>query len=222
MLSLPNFEACWYQNLSIQFYGVRAPVAPPLGGGGGGPYVCILGMCRARDPHFQPRISIPEHISFTNYQKIRSGASPFYFFAGFCRSGDHHFQNFFNFNPFIDSHGRLSPNAKLSAAPRVSGRSGDMHFHAQNGSSSFWSYAFSRSNGSSSFRSPAFSSSKRLKLVPEPHIFTLDRELVPEPLQMFHFAAAHTCQNLGWVPPPPPSPGGSTKSPKMATRKCSS
>ena len=27
---------------------------PPPGGGGGLPYVCILGMCRARDPHFQP------------------------------------------------------------------------------------------------------------------------------------------------------------------------
>ena len=73
---------------------------------------------------------------------------------------------------------------------RVSGRSGAPHFHAQ--------------NGSSSFRSPPFSSSKRLKLVPETPIFTLDRELVPEPLPFFHFASAHTYQNLGWVPPPPP------------------
>ena len=31
-----------------------------------------------------------------------------------------------------------------------------------------------------------------------------DRELVPEPLPIFHFAAAHAYQNLGWVPPPPP------------------
>ena len=97
--------------------------------------------------------SVPEHHHFT-------------FFGGFCRSGDHHFQNFFNFNPFIAiaSHGRLSPNmpnAKHSAAPQVSGRSGDSHFHAQS------------QNGSSSFRSPAFSRSKRLKLVPEPQIFTL-------------------------------------------------
>ena len=84
-----------------------------------------------------------------------------------------------------------------SAAPRVSVRSGDSHFHAQ--------------NGSSSFRSPAFSCSKRLKLVPEPHIFTLDRELVPEPLPIFHFAAAHTYQNLGWVPPPPPPATSRTK-----------
>ena len=121
--------------------------------------------------------SVPEHHHFT------------FFFGGFCRNGDHHFQNFFNFNPFIASHGRLSPNAKRSAAPRVSGRSGDTHFHAQNGSSSFRRYAFSRS--------------KRIKLVPEPHIFTLDRELVPEPLPIFHFAAAHAYQSLGWVPPPP-------------------
>ena len=91
-----------------------------------------------------------------------------------------------NFNLFIASHGRLSPNAKRWAA-QVSqtrpGSSGDSHFHAQ--------------NGSSSFRSPAFSSSKRLKPVPEPRIFTLDRELVPEPLPIFNFAAAHTYQYLG-------------------------
>ena len=131
-------------------------------------------MCRARDPHFQPWISVPEHIIFTNFfLNIRSGASPFYiFFGGFCRSGDHHFQNFYNFDPFIASHGRLSPNAKRSAAPRVArrvlavpesgiftrlktdqARSGPPHFQAQNCSSSFRSLAFSRSTGSS-FRSP--------------------------------------------------------------------
>ena len=79
-----------------------------------------------------------------------------------------------NFNPFIAFHGRLSPNAKPSAA-RVSGRSGDSHFHAQNGSAR---------SGAPHFHA----SSKRLKLVPEPHIFTL----------IFLFAAAHTYQNLGW------------------------
>ena len=76
------------------------------------------------------------------------------------------FKNVFNLNPFIASHGWLSPNAKRSAAPRVRGRSGDTH---------------------------AFSRSKRIKLVPEIRIFTL----VPEPLPIFHFAAAHTYQNLG-------------------------
>ena len=51
---------------------------PPGGGGGTSICMCILGMCRARDPHFQPWISVPEHIIFTNYQTIRSGASQFY------------------------------------------------------------------------------------------------------------------------------------------------
>ena len=90
--------------------------------------------------HKFPKKSVPKHHHFT-------------FFGGFCRSGDHHFQNFFNFNPFIASRGRLSPNAKRSAAPRRPGSSGDSHFHAQNGSSSFRSPSFSRSTGSS-FRSP--------------------------------------------------------------------
>ena len=155
------------------------------GGGGGGllTHVCILGMCRARDPHFQPWISIPEHIVFTKfYQKIRSGASPFFFFAVL---------ETIIFKISLISTRSLPPTA--GSALRVSGRSGDTHFHVQNGSSSFRRYAFSRS--------------KRINLVPEPHIFTLDRELVPEPLPIFHFAAAqYAYQNLGWVPTPP-SPG---------------
>ena len=162
----------------------------PGGGGGGGllPYVCILGMCRARDPHFQPWISVPEHIIFTNYPKSVPEHHHFTFFGGFCRSGDHNFPNFFHFNPFIASHGRFSPNAKHSAAPRVRSRSGDTHFPAQNGSSLFWS--------------PPFSSSKRLKLVPEPHIFTLDREPVPEPLPIL---PRHIPTKIwGEYPPPPP------------------
>ena len=77
--------------------------------------------------------------------------------------------------------------ASQSASQMRPGSSGDSNFHAQNG----WS----------SFRSPAFSSSKRLKLVPEPRIFTLDWELVPEPLPILHFSATHTYQNLGWIPP---------------------
>ena len=57
---------------------------PTRGGGGVLPYVGILGMCRARDPHFQPWISVPEHIIFTNYQKIRSGRHYFTFLADFA------------------------------------------------------------------------------------------------------------------------------------------
>ena len=139
---------------------------------------------------------------FHKYPKnlLRPEHHHFTFFGRFCHSGDHHFQNFFNFNPF-SSHGRLSPNAKPSAAPRVSqtrpGSSRDWHFHAQNGSSSFRRPAFSRSKRLKLVRRLAFSRSKRLKLVPEPRIFTLDWELVPEPLPIFHFATAHTYQNLG-------------------------
>ena len=135
-----------------------------ISGGGGGyfHYVCILGMCRRRDPHFQSWISVPEHIIFTNYPKnpFREHHH-FKFFGGFWRPFRRpSFSKFLWFNPFIASHGRLSPNALRSAAPRISSRSGDLHFHAQ--------------NGSSSFRSPAFSRSKRLKLVPEPRIFKLN------------------------------------------------
>ena len=102
----------------------------------------------------------------------------------FCRSGDHHVQNFFNFNPFTASHGRLSPRPGLavgqsSSQTRPSRSSGDPHFHAQ--------------NGSSSVGSPAVSRSKWLKLVPEPRIFTVSTvALVSEPGPIFHFAADHS------------------------------
>ena len=99
----------------------------PGGGGGGGAKLSLRyfhmyaywACAAARNPHFQPWISVPEHIIFTNYQKngshiIRSGASPFYVFWRKWFAGDHHFQNFFNFNPFIASHGRLSPKANKS------------------------------------------------------------------------------------------------------------
>ena len=129
--------------------------AAPRGGGGGyfhNFYVCLLGMCRARDPHFQPWISVPEHIIFTNFQKIISGASPFYIFWRILPETII-FKIFFKFNPFIASHGRLSPNAAPRASQTRPGSSGESHFHAKNGSSSFRSPLFSRSTGSS-FRSP--------------------------------------------------------------------
>ena len=66
------------------------------------------------------------------------------------------------------------PEIRIFTLKTAQARSGAPQFHAQNGSSSFWSPAFSRSTV----------------------------ELVPEPGPIFHFAAAHTYQNLGWVPPP--------------------
>ena len=166
-------------------------------------------VCAAREtPIFSPEFpfrsisfsqitkkSVPEHHHFT-------------FSGGFCRSGDYHLKIFFNFNPFITPHGRLSPNAKHSAAPRVSGRSGDSHFHAQ--------------NGSSSFRSPAFSRSKRLKLVPEPRIFKLKTAQARSGAHfharprarsgaLAHFSLCRSTYLSKFgvsTPPPPPPPRG--------------
>ena len=133
---------------------VAAPPPPPP----------ILGMCRKREPHFQPWISVPEHIIFTNYQKIRSGASPFYTFWRILPFRRPSFSKFLEFQPVH----RLPRAAaqrvrqrrglaavpeirifKRSAAPRVSGRSGAPNFQAQNGWSSFRRPPFSRSTGSS-------------------------------------------------------------------------
>ena len=55
---------------------------------------------------------------------------------------------------------------------------------------------------------PGLAAARRvIKSVPETPIFTL--ELAPE-RPIFHFAAAHTYQNVGWnwVPPPPQGGGG--------------
>ena len=122
----------------------------------------------------------------------------FTFFGGFYLSGDHHFQNFFNFNPFIASHGRLSLcirqrrglAASQSSSQTRPGSSGDSHFHAKNGSSSFRSPAFS-----SSFRSSAFSRSTGSSFWSSAPFFTLPRHM---PSRLV------TYQNLGWLSPPPP------------------
>ena len=217
MQTCTKLIVCCYITIGSMHSG-RSRCAPPLnfdrprldrlrGGGGGVLPLCILGMCRARDPHFQPWISVPEHIIFTNYQKIRSGASPFYIFGGFCRSGDHHFQNFFNFNPFVASHGRLSPNAMRSAAPRVRGRSGDSHFHAQNGSSSFRRFAFSRQNGWSSFRSPAFSSSNGSSSFRSPTFSPSTGSPFRSPCPFFTLPGHIPTKIWSEYPPPPPPPG---------------
>ena len=64
---------CGWLTTTIQRYSPTLPrsvVSPVL------PYyVCILGMCRARDPHFQPWISVPEHIIF-KISLLSSRSSP--------------------------------------------------------------------------------------------------------------------------------------------------
>ena len=152
-------------------------------GGGGGTSICMhIGYVpRERPPfsalnfrsgtyHFHklPTKSVPEHHHFT-------------VFGGFCRSGDHHFQNFFHFNPFIASHGRLSPNAKHSAAPRVS----------------------SRPDASWQFRRlvPAEPRIFKLKTAPArsgaPYFHARPGARSGARRAHFHFDAAHTYQNLG-------------------------
>ena len=105
-------------------------------------------VCAAREtpppPHFQPWISVPDHIIFTNFQKKSVPEHHhFTFLGGFCRSGDHHFKNFFNFNPFIASHGRLSlrrgiatrvlavPETPIFTLKTDQARSRALHFHAR-------------------------------------------------------------------------------------------
>ena len=150
--------------------------------GGGYFHMYAYWVCAAREtPIFSPEFpfrsisqiskkkSVPEHHHFT-------------FLGGFCRSGDHHFQNFFNFNPFIASHGGSARTQRRGLARRVLAIP----------------------------ESPIFTL-KRIKLVPEPPIFKLktaqarsgDPHFHARPgarsgaLANFHFAAAHTYQNLG-------------------------
>ena len=142
-------------------------------------------VCAAREtPIFSPE-SVPEHIIFTNYQKIRFWSiTILHFLADFAVPESIIFKMSListrSSPPTAGSARTQSVRQRrgLAAVPEIriftlktdQARSGAPHFHAQ--------------NGSNSFRSPAFSSSKRLKLV-------------PEPLPIFHFAAAHTYQNLG-------------------------
>ena len=159
---------------------------PVRAGGGYGRGRGVLHMyaywiCSAREtPIFSPEFPFRSISFWKNYPKnpFRS-ITILHFLADFAVPETIIFKISLNyFNPFIASHGRLSP--RVSSRPER------------------------QPDASWQFRRLAFSRSKRIKIVPEPRIFTLDRELVPEPRPIFHFAAAHTYQNLGWVPPPPP------------------
>ena len=110
--------------------------------GGGGyihNYVCILGICRKRDHHFQPWISVPEHIIFTNYQKnpFRS-ITILHILADFAVPETIIFKisliSTRSSPPTAAAHGLTAvPEIRIFkrlAAPWVSGRSGDSHFQA--------------------------------------------------------------------------------------------
>ena len=154
----------------------------PSRGGGGGTSIIMYAywVCAARE----------------------TPASPFYIFWRIFAvpEPDHHFQNFFNFNPFIASSGRpeRQPDASwqfrrlaFSRSKRVKLVPEPPHFHAQNGSSSFRSPAFSRSTGSS-FQSPG-------------PFFTLPRHI---PTKIW-----------GEYPPPPPLRGSKAgRGPELSRR----
>ena len=111
---------------------------------------------REETPIFRPEFPFWS-ISFSQIiKKSVPGHHHFTFFGGFCCSGDRHFKiSLISTRSSPPMHGRLSPNAKRSAAPRVSGR------------------PERQPDASWQFRRLAFSRSKRIKLVPEPRIFTL-------------------------------------------------
>ena len=116
------------------------------GGGGVLPYVCILGMCRMRDPIFSPEFPF-RSITILHFLPFRRQS----------------FSNFLKFQPVYRLPRPAQPERKASwqfpaetcifTLKTAQARSGAPHFPAQNGSSSFRSPAFSRSTGSS-FRSP--------------------------------------------------------------------
>ena len=148
---------------------------------------------------------VPEHHHFT-------------VFGGFCRSGDHHFQNFYNFNPFIASHGRGSARSKHIFS--------GLKIHLQN---SAYIQSMPRP-----LRWVAFSSGRQrrgLAAVPEPRIFTLKTAQarsgarifklkttqarsgaphfhVPEPLPHFSLCRGTYLPKFGVSTPPPPAPRG--------------
>ena len=122
-------------------------------------------------------------------KEILSGASPF---SIFCHSGDHHFQNFLIFNkPFRR---RRRPRPVYCSQPEHE---------------AFWQrpgvtagQSASQTLPTSQLRRPHFT----LEPAPEPRIFTLELLQSPEP-PIFHFAVAHTYQNVGRVPLPGTPPG---------------
>ena len=149
------------------------------GGTGGGGYFHMYAywVCAApKTPFSVLNFRSAEHIIFTDFPK--KSVPEHIIFTNFQKSVPEH-HNFWRILPFR----RLYHFSKFSL---ISTRSSPPT--------------------ACSSRSTVFSSSKRLKLVPEPHIFTLDRELVPEPCPFF--PCRGTCLPKFGVsnPPPPPHP----------------
>ena len=183
-----------------------------------------IGYVPRERPLFSDRSA--EHIIFTNFKIFRSGASQFY---SFCRSGDHNFRNFAaHARPTYSAELReLAPEPRtitpeplelarercIFTLPRRSGVSGRPECQPDASYSPFRPFRFTP-------ELPELAPEPRIftlelpELAPEPRIFTLELpELAPETSiftlepdpepPIFHLAAAHTYQKLGWVPPPP-------------------
>ena len=156
-------------------------------------------------PRERPPISaLNFHSGAYNFHKLQKKSVPehhhFTFFGVLCHS-----RETIIFKISLISTRSSPPTAgwARTAAPRFSSRPE----RQPDASWQFRRLIFHAQNGSSSFRSPAFSSSKRLKLVPEPRIFTLDRELVPEPGAYISLCPRHILAKIwGEYPPPPPPP----------------
>ena len=192
-MHVPKYSHCLYIRLILMRSNPKeyqSNMLRPWGGGGVLPLCMHIGYVpQERTPIFSPDFPF-RSISFSQItKKICSGASSIlHFLADFAVPETIIFKISLISNPFIASHGRLSP------APRVSGRSRDSHFHAQT------------AQARSGLRSPAFSTLKTAQARSgAPHFHARPaRELVPEPLPIFHFAAAHTYPKFGVNTPPPP------------------
>ena len=167
-------------------------------GGGGGTYnyVCILGMCRKRNPHFQPWISVPEHIICKKLPY-----SPFRSITIYSLGRILHYPETSSFSKSSLISTRSSPPMaaaqNVSAAPRrVSGRSGAPHLLVHNGSSSSRSPAVSIS-GTTQARSgaPQYHAGEGARSGALAQFISLPRYIVPTRI-------------WGEYPPPPP-PGTS-------------
>ena len=171
----------------------------PPGGGGGYFHMYAYWVCAAREtPIFSPKFPF-RSISYLTIMTKQSGLEHYHFtFFAVPET------IIFNIS-LISTHSppptagsartqsvRQRPGlaAGQSASQTRPGSSGDPHFHAQ--------------NGSSSVRSPAFSRSKRLELVPEPRIFTLDRGARSGARADFSLCRGTYLPIFGVSTPPPP------------------
>ena len=145
----------------------------PGGGGGGGTSICMhIGYVLRERP---PSSALSFHSGAYNFNKLPK--NPFRSITILHFLADFAIPETIIFKFSLSSTHLSPPTAGQSASQTRPGSSGDSHFHAQNGLSSFRSPAFSSSNGSSSFRSPAFSCSTGSSFRSPGPFFTLPQHI---------------------------------------------